>query len=180
MLKYKVLVENKMTKNLGGFMKRVYFGFEMTNRYKILTLITFLLLLISVYTVIFFGDWYFVLLLVIAIIIQVLWLMISLSAIKTRIEFNEATLFAPYYVWYEGFEAHIDSKFMTEEIAYQKMTKLEVIDAYISFQKKWTKAFKIEVEHSFTRVVLLDRFSEEELLEIIKHVTSKVEKEIKA
>ncbi len=159
-------------------MKKVYFGFEMTKRYKILTLITFLLLLVGMYTVIFFGDWYFVLLLVIAIMIQLLWLIVSLSAIKTRIEFNELTLFAPFYIWYEGFEAHMDSKIMTEEIAYQKMTKLEVIDAYISFQKKWTKAFKIDVDNSFTRVVLLDLFSEEDLEKIIKHVKSKVEKDI--
>jgi len=154
----------------GGFMKKTYFGFEASKRYIIITFGSFLLLFGSIYALIAYEQWYFTALFILSVIINLLWFIGSYSIIKTRIELGENTLRAAYHIWYEGFKATIDSKLIFDEISYKKMKSVEVVEVPIEINHTSTKALKIEVNDSYTLLLLLDRLNQEKSDELIRCV----------
>lgn len=157
-------------------MKKVYFGVESSKRFVMFSLISLILLGISVFTVLNYGDWYFIVLLVVSILLNFMWMLTTMGSIKTRIELDEKYLRGPYFAWYQGFQSKIESKLFYEELPYDKMISVEVIDVDDLITKKMIKALKIELKDSFPHVLLLDRFKGEELDSVIAFITQKVQK----
>lgn len=156
-------------------MKKVYFGIETNMRFNVFAFVSIILLGLSVLGLIYLGQWYFTVLLVLSVILNLFWIVLIMSSIKTRIELDETYVRAPFFVWYEGFRSKMESKIFYEEMPYDSILSIEVIDVDDLITKKMIKALKIEVKDSFPHVLLLDRFKGEELDAFIALMYGKVQ-----
>jgi len=156
-------------------MIKKYYGLKLTKRYIIFTLFSFLTLLVGTYTMIFHGDWYFIVLFILSVIINLLWIIIIHAIYKTRIEIGDKSIRGAFHIWYEGFKVTVNDKLIYDEIQYSKIKYLEVIEVLIEINHTTTKALKIEVHDSFVVVLLLDSLDHEQQAKVIEHVTKQVQ-----
>lgn len=111
-------------------------------------------------------------------VVLMIWLFMLNTVYKNRIEITNRSLYACYYLWYQGFTHDEMDKPLYNTIPWSQVVNARLIQIESTVLKKMISIIVIQVKDRYELSICLDKYTDIKINQIIEHIQYNISKNV--